>query len=237
MKSIDHNIWVVETAFTLFGAHLGNRMTVIRLSNGDLFLHSPVKITEEITDAVKRLGNVAYLVTPNRFHGLFVDAWRARYPQAKHLTAKEVKENDINTFSLDTLGNEQLAEIEIIKIEGAPNVNEYAFLHKESGTLILTDIAFNIGADVPLWSKIFFKLNGSFNKFGPSRLMKAMISDPEALGSSVEKMLAFDLKRIIVSHGDIIQSNPRMAMKQAFCSGNASTLKKSKARFSFSSCG
>lgn len=196
MKVIDKDIWVVETELKLFGAEFGNRMTVIRLSEGKLLLHSPVKISESLLGSVRELGEVGFIVTPNNFHGLFVEEWRKAFPQAKYFTAKEEKKTENLSFPLNSLRSEILgSSVEIIKIEGAPKVNEYVFIHTESNTLILTDLAFNIGADISFWSKMFFKLNDAFDKFGPSRLMKAMIVDPVALNSSLDKILAFDIRR------------------------------------------
>lgn len=237
MKIIDKNIWVAETKLKLFGAEFGNRMTVIRLSSGKLLLHSPVKISDSLLDSVRQLGEVGFIVTPNNFHGLFVEEWRREFPEAKYFTAKEVKETESLSFPLSSLRSEVLgASIEIIKIEGAPKVNEYAFIHKESNTLILTDLAFNIGTNISFWSKVFFKLNGTFDKFGPSRLMKTMIADPAALNSSIDKVLAFDISRVIVSHGNILESNARSTLKEAFF-GLASNPIKSTERFSLSRCG
>jgi len=237
MKKIEKDIWVAETKFKLFGADFGNRMTVIRLSSGRLLLHSPVKISDDFRDSIRELGRVDFIVTPNNFHGLFVEDWRREFPEAKYFTAKVVEENENMSLPLSSVSSEVLGpDIEIIKIEGAPKVNEYAFVHKNSNTLILTDIAFNIGTNVSFWSKIFFKLNGAFDKFGPSKLMKTMIYDPVALNSSIEEILAFDITRIIVSHGDILETNARSNLKAAFYD-LISRPSKSPERFSLSRCG
>ena len=132
MKIIDKDIWVAETKLKLFGAEFGNRMTVIRLSSGKLLLHSPVKISDSLLDSVRELGEVGFIVTPNNFHGLFVEEWRREFPEAKYFTAKEVKETESLSFPLSSLRSEVLGEsVEIIKIEGAPKVNEYVFFTKK----------------------------------------------------------------------------------------------------------
>lgn len=41
------------------------RMTVVCLSDGDLFLHSPVKFDEGLAKELRRLGRVRHLVSPN----------------------------------------------------------------------------------------------------------------------------------------------------------------------------
>ena len=181
----------------------GNRMTIIRLSNGELFLHSPVKLSAELVASVRQLGDVSFIVTPNNFHGLFVEDWILQFPHAKHYSAKDKISSSTITLTEDIDG-ELLGEIKTVKIAGAPRVNEFAFIHRSSGTLILTDIAFNIGEKVSTWSKIFFTLNGAYGKFGPSRLMKSMVEDASELSVSIRRIAEFDFVRIIVSHGSII---------------------------------
>jgi hypothetical protein len=51
------------------------RMTVVRLSNGDLFLHSPIKFNEGLANELRRLGRVRHLVSPNQFHYAHIGEW------------------------------------------------------------------------------------------------------------------------------------------------------------------
>ena len=63
MKKIGKDIWVAETKFKLFGADFGNRMTVIRLNNRKLLLHSPVMISDVLLGAIRELGEVGFIVS------------------------------------------------------------------------------------------------------------------------------------------------------------------------------
>lgn len=238
MRKIDTNIWVHETEFKLFGAEFGNRMTVLLLGDGTLLIHSPVKIEEELVKEVMKIGNVSYIVTPNNFHGLFSEDWMSKFSEAVHYTAKEddlEKGNGRALSELNSVVSEE--EIRLIKIEGAPKVNEYAIFHKASGTLILTDMAFNIGPDVPIWTKIFFKLNGALDSFGPTRLMKSMITDPEALCVSMSEILTLDFHRVIVSHGRILDIDAKENLRESFSQFYSVKSKRSAGRLSPSRCG
>ncbi len=238
MRKIDTNIWVHETEFKLFGAEFGNRMTVLLLKNGTLLLHSPVKIEEELVKEIIKIGDVLYIVTPNNFHGLFAEDWMSQFPEAVHYSAKVgdlEKGNGRALSELISVVSEE--EVRLIKIEGAPKVNEYAILHRESGTLILTDMAFNIGSDVSMWTRIFFKLNGAFNSFGPTRLMKSMITNPEALCISMSEMLTYDFHRIIVSHGRIIDYDAMKNLRESFSQFHSIKSSRSAGRFFPSRCG
>lgn len=51
LKTVDENIWIVDgTVIQMqsYGTYISfpTRMTVIRLTNGDLFLHSPTQLTQ-----------------------------------------------------------------------------------------------------------------------------------------------------------------------------------------------
>ena len=74
-KPVAANIGVVDGPFeylTVAGCRLPlpftTRMTVVRLSNGDLFLHSPTKFDRKLADELEPLGTVRQLISPNQFH-------------------------------------------------------------------------------------------------------------------------------------------------------------------------
>src|SRR4029453_14671012 len=58
------------------------RMTVVRLSNGDLFLHSPTKFDRKLADELQRLGSVRHLISPNQFHYAHIGEWLKAFPDA-----------------------------------------------------------------------------------------------------------------------------------------------------------
>src|SRR5262245_20539591 len=82
-RSLAPTLWVVERPFKLpiVRAELGTRMTIIRLNDGNLFLHSPVKLDSELKQALSALGPVGAVVAPNRAHHLFVRDYIESYPQ------------------------------------------------------------------------------------------------------------------------------------------------------------
>ena len=57
-------------------------MTVVRLSNGDLFLHSPIKFDEGMAEELQGLGTVRHLVSPNQFHYAHIAEWARAFPDA-----------------------------------------------------------------------------------------------------------------------------------------------------------
>src|SRR5262249_57019657 len=73
-KSMGPDIGIVDGPFeylTVGGVTLPlpftTRMTVVRLSNGNLFLHSPIKFDEALASELQRIGAIRHLVSPNQF--------------------------------------------------------------------------------------------------------------------------------------------------------------------------
>lgn len=58
-------IWTIAIPFTLFGAKVGGRTSIIKLANGDLFVISPTPIEEGTKEFVDSIGKVKYLAAPN----------------------------------------------------------------------------------------------------------------------------------------------------------------------------
>ena len=82
MKQIDSNLWVAESPLRFAGLEVGARMTVVRLPDSKLLIHSPIAVTDELLKEVSALGPVSYLVAPNRLHHLCIESWQKAFPEA-----------------------------------------------------------------------------------------------------------------------------------------------------------
>ena len=130
------------------------RMTVARLSNGDLFLHSPIKFDEGLAKALRRLGRVRHLVSPNQFHYAHIGEWVKAFPDTISWASPRVRQRararraDIDfTRDLDVDAPEEWRlEIDQLLFPGG-YFKEFIFFHKASRTLILTDTMINIELD------------------------------------------------------------------------------------------
>ncbi len=139
MRYIADNIWVFEKPFRLFGADMGNRMTVIRSDDNNLIIHSPIELSSEIKLAIDQLGNVAYIVTPNAFHGLYAKAWLESYPDASYFSANPLVQKDVGSVNELTQLSESAfpAGVELIEVQGLPKVNEVVFFMPLAERLLL----------------------------------------------------------------------------------------------------
>ena len=126
-REIGDEIWVFDRPLSLFGLKIGARMTVIRLEDGSLFLHSPVEIDAETRAELDELGSVRYVIAPNKVHHFFIGAYREAYPEAQLIAAPGLPEKRKDIAFDQALGPEPPAaragQIDQQLFGGAPDVH------------------------------------------------------------------------------------------------------------------
>ena len=84
LQEFGPDIWVADgPVVPFYGFPYPTRMGVIRLSDGDLFVWSPIGLSPALQREIDALGRVRHLVSPNRLHHLFLPEWKAAYPDAR----------------------------------------------------------------------------------------------------------------------------------------------------------
>lgn len=214
------DLWHLNAPLSVFGMAIGHRLTVARLPDGTLWLHSPVAYSAALADALAPLGRVAHIVAPNTMHDTYLEGWFAAYPKARFHGARGFAQFRPDLRFTDTLGDAPdpawAATFDQHLLRGIPRLNEVAFLHQASRTLILTDLVFNLGPDMPFLSRVLLKLNDCYCRFGVSRLFKTTIKDRAAFRRSIDHVLAWDFDAIVVSHGANIPSGGKPMLRDAF---------------------
>ena len=66
-------------------------MTIVRLSGDRLVLIFPVKLNTATIMEINELGTVEYIVAPNLFHNLFIQACQDIFPEAIMIAVPELK--------------------------------------------------------------------------------------------------------------------------------------------------
>lgn len=196
------------------------RMTVIRLDDNGLFLHSPIRLDDDLRRELDNLGQVRSIIAPSKAHHLYVADYCSTYPQAKLYGALglPVKRKDLRFAGM--LGDEPRPEwrghVEQRTVAGAPMLNEVVFFHPASRTVIFTDLIFNVPAERPWGIPFVFRLMGTGGVFGPHRFVRWMIRDKEAARESLGLIMRWDFDRVIMAHGDIVDSGGHQKVRDAF---------------------
>jgi hypothetical protein len=195
-------------------------MTVIRLSGERLLLHSPVALDPELRRQLDALGRVRFAVAPNRLHHLYAGGVAQAYPGTRLWVAPglERKRPDLMFEGVltDEAPEEWRGEVEQTFFRGRPYENEVVFFHRASRTLVLCDLAFNFGPGAAAPTRLLMKLIRSYGRLGPSTLDPLLIRDRRAARESLERILAWDFDRVIVSHGDVLESGGHEILRRGY---------------------
>lgn len=220
LSPLADGLWELDAPLTVFGMSIGHRMTVARLPDGTLWVHSPVEHSTSLAAELDRLGPVAHIVAPNAMHDTYLESWFAAYPEARFHGAPGFATFRPDLKFTDILGDNADPAWSVVfdqlVLRGMPRLNEVVFLHLASRTLILTDLVFNLGPEMPFLSRVLLRLNGCYCRFGPSRLLKSTIKDRAAFRASLDQVLGWDFKAIVVSHGSNIADGSPAFLREAF---------------------
>jgi hypothetical protein len=220
LRKLAENLWVEERSQRFYGLEVGARMTVMRLEDGSLLLHSPVSLDPQLRRELDALGAVRYAVAPNRFHHLYAGEVAKAYPEARLWVAPGVERKRPDLEFVGVLGDEAPEEwqdeVDQIFFRGRPFENEVTFLHRPSRTLVLCDLAFNFGPHAPLATRLLMRLLGSYGRFGPTRLDPILIRDRPAARQSFERILAWDFDRVVIAHGEVLEAGGPAALRAGY---------------------
>lgn len=205
------------------GMNMGHRMTVVHLSEesgGGLWIHSPVVFSEELWDELDQLchGETRrHLIIPSRTHDLHLEPWLERIPPETTYAPAALQRAHPGWRIGQTLTNELLApwsrEFAHVRLEGAPRVNEVAFLHRPTKTLILVDSVFNLRGSSSFLGGLLLGINGCREGIATSRLFRLMIKDKAAFAASLSLVLEWDFERVLVGHGAILEADEVPALR------------------------
>jgi hypothetical protein len=184
-------------------------MTVVELAAGGLWLHSPVAIDETLGEQIESLGAVRHIVAPNCFHHEHAAAAKKRFPEAElwgapGLTAK--RPDVAFDAVLDGSDDDWSGTLESVFIDGFPKMNETVFFHVPSDTLICADFLFNINEENHALTRLFWRGFGVWKRVAQNRAWRLMRKDKLAAAKSARRVLEWDIHRITLAHGDVIES-------------------------------
>jgi hypothetical protein len=220
LRRLAEDLWVAKRPQTFYGLPVGTRMTVIRLTNGRLLLHSAVALDPALRAELDAVGRVCFAVAPNRLHHLHAGDVARVYPGTRLWVAPGLpqKRPDLVFEAVldDEAPEEWRGQVDQVFFRGRPYENEVAFFHRSSRTLVLCDLAFNFGPRTPAPTRLLMKLLRSYGRLGPSKLDPLLIRDRAAARESLERIFAWDFDRVIVAHGDVLESGGHAILREGY---------------------
>ncbi|MCC6711984.1 MAG: DUF4336 domain-containing protein [Candidatus Dadabacteria bacterium] len=215
------DIWTAASSQVFLGMDVGSRMTVVRLASGFLLVHSPIRPADALKSELDALGEVRFIVAPNKYHHLYAGEFSAAFPDARLYVAPglEEKRKDLGFHGILTEEPEPFWEdsLEQHVFQGIPAVNEVVFFHPASRTVIFTDLVFNFSSGLTPGQKLFALLYGVYDKTAVSRLTRyILLGDRKRARRSADRILEWDFDKVVLAHKDIVHEGGYEAVKKAF---------------------
>ena len=215
---VPNTLWHATQRLKFGPISLLTRMTVVRLCDGSLWVHSPITPTGELMNDLAAIGPVRWVVAPNRSHHLFLLPFLAAHPSAKGYIAPglEAKRPDLKHLEHLPASAPWSSELTAFVIQGLPILNETVWFHPSTGTLIVTDLLFSFSTQNQGLAKIVARLLGVYGSVAMSRTMKLFVRDKAALRKSVAPLLALPVTRIVMAHDQVISDQCTEKLAGAF---------------------
>lgn len=221
LQSIEPDrIWHVQQPVRFGPLTIKTRAMIVRLADGGLWVHSPVTPTPDLVNALNALGPVRFVVAPNKAHHLYFHDFMQAFPEAKGFIAPGLADKRPALQSYESLGTSEgpdwSPDLQSHFVPGLPVLNETVWFHPSSGTLILTDLLFNLGKGQGVLLGLVARLLGVHDRLAMSRTMKFMVKDKAAVAASARHLLSLPVRRIVLAHDQIIEEDAAARMKTAF---------------------
>lgn len=229
LKRVAENVWIVDGPLIRFGPPglkmpFPTRMTVVRLDDGALFLHSPTALTSALKADIEKVGTPRWIVGPNRLHYSWIPDWKDAFLHANVYLAPRIKEQAggriaFAAFDLDACdGYPWDRAIATLPVAGS-YMTEVVFFHHASRTLILTDLIENFEPRklgfLMRWLTRFGGVQAPDGKM-PRDMRFTFRNQKHELKGAVETMIAWNPERIIIAHGRWYDKGGANELRRAF---------------------
>jgi Domain of unknown function (DUF4336) len=216
LQKLEANLWRVEGE--VGGTKLRRVMTLAKLADGGLLVHNAIAMTEWQMQEVEAWGPVRYIVVPNAYHRLDCARFKRRYPKAAIVTpkgaVKRVREMTPVDLTFDEFPSDE--NVELRHLAGTRDAEGVLTVHHEVGSsVVLNDLVFNmphVGGGVGWFLRYVTRSTG-----GPviSRVARLLVvHDKSAIVRELDALADIPgLKRVIVSHHEVIDEKPAEVLK------------------------
>ena len=221
LRQLDRDLWITQHPLRFLGAEIGTRMTVFRLKDGCLLVHSPVPLDRATQAELDGLGPVRFVVAPNRYHHLFVAEYARIYPQAKIFGAPglDSKRRDLRFDAIlrQAAPGEWASEIDQTIFQAFPPLNEVVFFHRSSRTIVFTDLLINIQNSESRYTRLLMWLDGGLGHVAVPRSFRLLLKMRRAAArETIDQILSWEFDRLLLAHGEIVERGAKEIVRQAW---------------------
>lgn len=218
LTEIDDGLLTVTGQIHMPLVDLERRMTVVRLHDGSSIIYSAIALDESGMERIEAFGAPRYLVVPGDAHRLDAKIYKQRYPDLKVVTPqgalRRVEEAvEVDATDID-FGDPDVAWY---VVDGAGGHEGALLVHRASGTtLILSDLIGNLRRKDGFEGWMLHVMG-----FGADQPVIPLVERVLMVRNKAELRQQFldwaaipDLRRIIMSHGEPIESRPADVLRK-----------------------
>lgn len=232
LKQVGEDIWIVDGSIVkmaMYGTKIPfpTRMTIVRLSTGELWCHSPTALTLELKNQIDCLGSVRHLISPNKLHYAHIGVWTRAYPEAiawaspgvRERAAQQKIEVSFDADLKDEPPHEWDTDLDQLIFRGSRYMTEVVFFHRKSSTLILADFIENFeSSKVSQRLHWLLKLAGNIDPDGkiPLDLRMTFWGHKEQARSCLKRILQWNPDKVILAHGRWYEHHGTAELRRAF---------------------
>jgi hypothetical protein len=216
LQKLEDNLWIVEGKLDNIRRH----MAAVRLADGRLVIWNGIALEEAEMKELEAWGTPAFLVVPNGLHRMDARIYKKRYPGLTVIAPPGAKKKIEQVVAVDRTDGD-VGDATVTITFPACTASRDALMqvtHKGGGvTLVINDLVMNMRHG-PGFGGFMFKLMGftanTPNVPLPTRML--LIKDKPGLKTLLQQLAATpSLKRVIVSHGDVLESGAAEGLRQA----------------------
>lgn len=223
LKEFGREIWIADGPHVaVAGFHYPTRMAVIKLSDGSLFVWSPIELSDSLRATIDAIGEVRHIVAPNALHHLFLAQWKQAYRAAKLYAPPGLrgKRADI-TFDADleiAPSTGWVGQIDQVLMYGNLITTEVVFFHVESGTVLFTDLLQQLPPKLfSGWRAVVAKLD-LMTRAEPSvpRKFRIAFTNRRAAREALSRILTWPAEKVLMAHGTPVEQDAPAFLRRAF---------------------
>jgi hypothetical protein len=218
LTEVDDGILSVAGEIRMPLGNFPRRMTVISLRDNRTAIYSAIALDEPEMARIELLGRPAFLIVPSDGHRMDAKIWKNRYPDILVITPPGARDGVAEAVAVDAtddvLGD---PDVDFLTVPGTGGHESALIVRRAEGTTIIcNDVIGNVAHPKGIGAQIMGRLMG----FGvrhpqvPRVIRHKVIDDEKALAAQFEEWAGDPtLRRIIVSHGDIIEEDAAAVLR------------------------
>lgn len=227
LEPLGAELWFADGGIVSFhGVAYPTRMVVVRLTDGTLWVWSPVEMTREIEAGVRELGAVGHIVSPNQLHHLFLGEWQATFPEAKlwgtSATVAKCRDLDFSGTLSQEVPPAWAGQIDQFYFANSVFMAELIFFHRTSRTVVIADLSQTFSdaflrSHWPWWLRPVARLSKMVEGWGyPPFDYRISFRHRTSARRKIRALIAQYPEHVVVAHGEVISADGTAFLRRAF---------------------